>query len=215
LTVPWSWLTIGVLHRKRNAMKLLVAVIALIVIAGLLVPTRVQAGRERAQHLNQCVSTMAEWDSASLGAELPFAGVRFYSKDGQRGHSATYCITARKARFEDEIHCDNGECVTFQDADPEGSTHPQREWPESYVRFPPRLRRNVESMRLAAPPGCFLTVWLRGLETKHPFSRSTYGWDSPWADGIVKHHRGIPGRYDDKAKWWGAHVVCGGAKLED
>ena len=197
-------------------MKHAVAVIAIVFIVVALLPTQADAGKFRAKNLNQCVSTTEEWEAAPIGAELPFAGVRFYTDDGQRGRSITYCVTARKSRHQDEIFCEDGTpwCYKVQDADPEGSTHAEREWPESYPRFPPRLYRNVESLRLAAAPGCYFTVWLRGLKTKHPFSRSTYGWDHRWENGIVKHDRGIPERLDDKAKWWGAHYACGGAKSE-
>jgi hypothetical protein len=195
-------------------MKQAVAAIAIVFIVAALLPTQADAGKFRAKNLHQCVSTVDEWEAAPLGAELPFAGVRFYTEDGQRGKSITYCITAIKARFEDEIFCGDDGCLKFQDADPEGSTNPEREVPESYPRFPPRLYRNVESLRLAAAPGCVLTVWLKGLKTHYPLSRATYGWDHRWENGIVKHDRGIPERLDDKAKWWGAHYVCGGAKYE-
>ena len=152
-------------------MKMVIATIAIVFVLGMALPSQVDAGKYRAKGLHQCVATVEQWEAAPLGAELPFAGVRFYTEDGQRGKSITYCITAIKARFEDEIVFQDGDYLKIQDADPEGSTHPTREWPASYPRFPSRLFKDVESMRLAAAPGCFLAVRLRGLQTKHAFSR--------------------------------------------
>jgi len=189
-------------------MKPAIVTLALVIGLHLALPATADAAKYRAKNLHHCVATIAEWRAAPVGSELPFAGVRFYKRDGQRGYSVTFCLTAVKQRDEPEVIQHDG-FTEYLAADPGGGT-PGR------IRFGRWLDRNVESVRLATAPGCMLTVDLLENEKRlpYPYRAATFGWDKRWQDGIVKLDREVPRSYDDRARRWWADYVCGDAKYD-
>lgn len=183
----------------------LVAIVcALAVVVAL--PATVEAGKFRAKHLGQCISTIAQWRAAPIGSELPVVGVRFFRQDRQRGYSVTFCLTSVKERDEPEI-VDHGSFSEYLAADPHGGTYRP-------ARFGRWLDRNVESVRLATAPGCILHVSLldRQRRPPYPYLAASYGWDRRWQDGMVKLDREVPPRYDDMGRRWAADWACGDGK---
>ena len=140
-------------------------------------------GFVKAASLGDCVGyTSTDLTQAAEGAELPYAGVRLYRRDGMRGRSLTYCLTLSQ------------------------TSSPQCCSTDEPITLPRWMRRDAESMRLVVAPGCQMQVglysggWKRLLVTRELHS---LGHSEP-----VAAHRRIPEDADDRAAKVDAGLAC-------
>ena len=126
-------------------------------------------GYFKAKNLNDCIGyTESDLMQAPTGTEPPFGGVRLFREDDMRGRSITYCLT---------LDWDGGKCCAA----------------DALIILPRSMRRDAESLRLAAASGCPLDVDLRtwnGLLVR----REIHAANEPH-----KVHRRIPEEDDDRA----------------
>lgn len=180
-------------------MRAFIVAIATIIVLGIALPAGAAAAGDDgfpAKSLGRCLSTAEDWDAAGVGDVLPFGGVRFYAKDGQKGYSRTICLTDTK--------------VFPQQGDPFGGY---------FVRLGRMLRRNVESLRVVGAAGCQVTAGLRSLNDKIIYSkgvgqRLSFDWaPRVFEQGTKVRWRDveIPERLDDRVKVEGVGVRCGDA----
>jgi hypothetical protein len=161
--------------------------VALVVLAGVATSASVsvQAGYVKADRLRDCVGYSEEdLRAAPEGNELPFGGVRVFSRDGQRGRSKTFCLT-----------------ITWDGA---------RGCCSDSVQFalPDWLRRNAESLRLVVSPECSVWASLSDRRFRKHFGPRTLYSAPARAQKPTWKRVEIPERQDDLMYWLTMGVGC-------
>ena len=159
-----------------------------VLVVGALAPGVAEGGYFEAEGLSECVGyTEHDLTTAPEGTELPFGGIRVFARDGQRGRSRTFCLTM--AWIETQPNC----C-----------------WASADIVLPKGLRRDAESLRFIAEPGCYVRADL--------YPRSKAWWlrrqflNDVSFTSERRRKREIPERYDDRVHGIDGFLSCWGGE---
>jgi hypothetical protein len=142
------------------------------------------SGFFQAKNLNDCIGySSTDLMQAPQGTELPFAGIRVFRGDGQRGRSITYCLTT--------VWTGSPQCCSASEL----------------IKLPPWMRKDAESLRLAVAPGCSTRYDLYSPGLKHFLATARLRDFN--ASGPRKADRGIREPADDMAAKIDATLGCG------